>query len=340
MSQSARIAINGFGRIGRQTFRVLTEKYPHLEVVAINDLTDNKTLAHLLEYDSTYGKYPESVEVMGDDTLKVGNKEIKILSERNPADLPWGEMNIDIVLECTGVFRSREQMQMHIDAGCKKVILSAPAKDEIDGTFVLGVNEENYDAAVHNLIANASCTTNCLAPVVKVLHNAFGIKRGLMTTIHSYTNDQKLLDLPHSDLRRARATMASIIPTTTGAAKAVTQVIPELKGKLNGMAFRVPTPTGSVVDFVVDLEKDVTKEEVNQALRSAAEGELKGILDYNEKPLVSVDYHQDPHSSIVDGLSTDVMDNNMVKVIAWYDNEWGYSNRYADLCDYVAQKGI
>ncbi|AEE96672.1 type I glyceraldehyde-3-phosphate dehydrogenase [Mahella australiensis] len=335
---STKIGINGFGRIGRNAFKAMLAKYPDMDVVAINDLTDSKTLAHLLKYDSCYGKFNGEVEAT-DDALIVNGKEIKILAERDPAKLPWKDMGAEIVLESTGLFTSRDKASKHIEAGAKKVIISAPAKQE-DITIVMGVNEDKYNPAQHNIISNASCTTNCLAPVAKVILDNFGIKRGLMTTVHSYTNDQRILDLPHSDLRRARAAALSIIPTTTGAAKAVALVLPELKGKLNGFAMRVPTPTVSIVDFVADLDKKVTAEEVNAALKAASEGPMKGILGYTEEPLVSVDFRGDERSSIVDASLTMVMDDDMVKVVAWYDNEWGYSNRIADLINYVIEKGL
>ncbi|MDK2902584.1 MAG: hypothetical protein PWQ93_503 [Clostridiales bacterium] len=335
---STKIGINGFGRIGRNAFKAMLAKYPDMDVVAINDLTDSKTLAHLLKYDSCYGKFNGEVEAT-DDALIVNGKEIKILAERDPAKLPWKDMGAEIVLESTGLFTSRDKASKHIEAGAKKVIISAPAKQE-DITIVMGVNEDKYNPAEHNIISNASCTTNSLAPVAKVILDNFGIKRGLMTTVHSYTNDQRILDLPHKDLRRARAAALSIIPTTTGAAKAVALVLPELKGKLNGFAMRVPTPTVSIVDFVADLDKKVTAEEVNAALKAASEGPMKGILGYTEEPLVSVDFRGDERSSIVDASLTMVMDDDMVKVVAWYDNEWGYSNRIADLINYVIEKGL
>ncbi|NMA96442.1 MAG: type I glyceraldehyde-3-phosphate dehydrogenase, partial [Clostridiales bacterium] len=321
---SVKIAINGFGRIGRNAFKVALDKYADdLEVVAINDLTDANTLAHLLKYDSCFGKFDGEVSVE-DDKLIVDGKEIQIFAERDPENLPWKDLGVDIVLEATGIFRTREGAMKHINAGAKKVLISAPAKDE-DITIVMGVNEGDYDADSHHIISNASCTTNCLAPFAKVVNDEFGIVRGLMTTVHAYTTDQNILDLPHSDLRRARAAALSIIPTTTGAAAAVSLVLPELKGKLNGFAMRVPTPTVSVVDLVVELEKDATAEEVNAAFKAAADGPMKGILEYTEEPLVSIDFKQNPHSSIVDGLSTMSMGGNMVKILSWYDNEWGYS---------------
>jgi len=334
-----RVGINGFGRIGRNAFKAALSKYSNdIEFVAINDLTDAATLAHLLKYDSCYGKFDGEV-VAKDNSLVVNGKEIKILAEKDPANLPWKDLGVDIVIESTGLFTSRDKAEKHIQGGAKKVIITAPAKNE-DITVVMGVNEDKYDPANHHVISNASCTTNCLAPVAKVLHQKFGIRKGLMTTVHSYTNDQRILDLPHKDLRRARAAALSIIPTTTGAAKAVALVLPELKGKLNGFAMRVPTPTVSVVDLVAELEKPTTAEEINAALKEAAEGPMKGILGYEEEPLVSIDFKQDPRSSIVDALSTMVIEGNLAKVVAWYDNEWGYSNRVADLIMYIASKGL
>ncbi len=325
----AKYAINGFGRIGRNAFKIAMEK--GLDVVAINDLTDSKTLAHLLKYDSCFGKFDATVEAK-EGALVVNGKEVKVTANRNPADNPWGELGVDVVMECTGLFRKKEQAQLHIDAGAKKVLISAPGKGT--KSIVMGVNENEYDPKEDDIIDNASCTTNCLAPVAKVLNDNFGIKRGIMTTVHSYTNDQRILDLPHSDLRRARAAAESIIPTTTGAAEAVAKVIPALKGKLTGMAMRVPTPTVSVVDLTIELDKDVTVEDVNGALKAAA----TEVLGYSDEPLVSIDYRKDPHSTIVDGLSTLVMGGNMVKVLSWYDNEWGYSNRIVDLAVYVADR--
>ncbi|MGI5851450.1 MAG: ArsJ-associated glyceraldehyde-3-phosphate dehydrogenase [Clostridiales bacterium] len=336
---AVKVAINGFGRIGRNAFKVALDKYAdEIEFVAINDLTDPATLAHLLQFDSCFGRFEADVEVK-EDALVVNGKEVKIFAERDPANLPWKELGVDVVMECTGIFRSKETAGKHIEAGAKKVIISAPAKNE-DITIVMGVNEDKYDPANHHIISNASCTTNCLAPFAKVLNDKFGIKKGLMTTVHSYTNDQRILDLPHSDLRRARAAAESIIPTTTGAAAAVALVLPELKGKLNGFAMRVPTPTVSVVDLVVELEKSTTAEEINAAMKEASEGPMKGILGYEERPLVSVDYKKDERSSIVDALSTMVIDGNMAKVVSWYDNEWGYSTRIVDLVNYIAEKGI
>ncbi len=326
-----KIAINGFGRIGRMVARVLFEKYAgKFELVAINDLTDPATLAHLFAFDSTYGKYQKTVSVEG-NILNIEGSPIQIFSEKDPSALPWKKLEVDVVLECTGFFTSREGMEKHRTAGAKKVILSAPAKDEIDLTVVIGVNDSLYNPEIHHLISNASCTTNCLAPVAKVLHDAFQIKRGLMTTIHSYTGDQRLLDAPHSDLRRARSALESMIPTKTGAAKAIGLVIPELAGKLHGIAIRVPTPTVSLVDLTIELGKEVSKEEINTAFLEASKGYLSGILGFETLPLVSRDFQQDERSSIVDGLSTSVIDKNFVKILSWYDNEWGYSCRLADL---------
>ena len=329
-----RVAINGFGRIGRLVFKASQLK-TDMEFVAINDLTDSETLAHLLKYDSVHGRYPAPVKAEG-DYIHVGDSKIKVLAERDPAALPWGDMGVDVVVESTGVFRKRAQIENHIKAGAKKVVLTVPAKDEIDNTIVLGVNDETLKPE-DLIVSNASCTTNCLAPIAKVLHDSFGIKRGLMTTIHSYTNDQRILDLPHSDLRRARAAAVSMIPTTTGAARAVGKVIPDLNGKLDGMAIRVPTSDGSLVDLVAELNRDVTVEEVNNAMKAAADGPMKGILEYCEDPIVSVDIIGNDHSSIFDSLSTTVMDGNFVKVLSWYDNEWGYSNRVVDLIRRIAE---
>ncbi|OMF59865.1 type I glyceraldehyde-3-phosphate dehydrogenase [Paenibacillus sp. FSL R5-0490] len=334
---AVKVGINGFGRIGRVVFRAAL-KNPNVEVVAVNDLTDANMLAHLLKYDSVHGTLNEEVTVDG-DYLVVGGHKVKVIAERDPAQLGWGDLGVEVVVESTGRFTKRADAAKHLEAGAKKVIISAPASDE-DITVVMGVNHEKYDAANHHVISNASCTTNCLAPFAKVLNDSFGIKRGMMTTVHSYTNDQQILDLPHKDYRRARAAAENIIPTTTGAAKAVSLVLPELKGKLNGGAMRVPTPNVSLVDLVVELDKDVTAEEVNNALKAAAEGDLKGILAYSEEPLVSGDYNGNPASSTIDALSTMVMEGNMVKVISWYDNESGYSNRVVDLVDYIAQKGL
>lgn len=332
-----KVGINGFGRIGRLVFRAALNN-PEIEVVAVNDLTDAKMLAHLLKYDSVHGTLEEEVTVDG-DSFVVAGKRVKVLAERDPAQIPWKDLGVEIVVESTGRFTNRADAAKHLEAGAKKVVISAPGKEE-DITIVMGVNEEKYDPANHHVISNASCTTNCLAPFAKVLHEKFGIKRGMMTTIHSYTNDQQILDLPHKDFRRARAAAQSMIPTTTGAAKAVALVLPELKGKLNGMAVRVPTPNVSLVDLVAELDKEVTVEEVNAAFKEAAEGELKGILAYNELPLVSSDYNHTTVSSTVDGLSTMVMEGKMVKVLSWYDNEYGYSNRVVDLVEYIAKKGL
>ncbi|MFD1409910.1 type I glyceraldehyde-3-phosphate dehydrogenase [Kroppenstedtia eburnea] len=334
---ATKIGINGFGRIGRAVFRIAMAQ-PRLEVVAINDLTDAETLAHLLKYDSVHGRFDGSVEV-SQGGLRVNGKEIRVLAERDPARLPWGELGVEIVVESTGRFTKKEDAEKHLQAGAKKVIISAPAKNE-DLTVVMGVNDDQYDPGLHQVISNASCTTNCLAPVVKVLHQSFGVRRGLMTTVHSYTNDQQILDLPHKDLRRARAAGMSIIPTTTGAAKAVAKVLPELEGKLNGFSMRVPTPNVSVIDFVAELDREVSVDEVNEAFRKQAETGLKGIMGYTDEPLVSKDFNGDAHSSIVDGLSTMVQDGNMVKVVAWYDNEWGFSNRMIDLIHHIAKKGL
>ncbi len=334
-----RIGINGFGRIGRLTFRTINQYHKgKLEVAAINDLTDTATNAHLLKWDSTYGAYPGTVEA-GEGVLTVDGKKIKSFAERDPGNIPWQDHGIDIVIESTGLFTDATKASAHLKGGAKKVIISAPAKNE-DITIVLGVNENKYDPARHRVVSNASCTTNGIAPLVKVLHQNFGLKRGLMTTIHAYTNDQRIQDLFHKDLRRARAAAANIIPTTTGAATAVSQVIPELKGKLHGIAFRVPVITVSVVDFVADVSRNVTVEEVNQAFKSAASGPLAGIVEYCTEPLVSSDFRGNSHSAIVDALSTMVIDGTMVKVIAWYDNEWGYSCRVADLAAFIAAKGL
>ena len=328
---SIKIGINGFGRIGRNVFRIMDACGDEFEVVSINDLMDPKTVAHLLKYDSVHGKFNGTVEATADGIIVNGN-EIKITAERDPANLGWGDKGVDIVLESTGVFRSRDGIEKHLQAGAKKVLLSVPSKsaDDVDATVVMGVNDESMKAE-DKIVSNASCTTNCLAPMAKVLHEKFGIVKGLMTTIHSYTNDQVVIDGPHKDLRRARSAAANIIPTTTGAAKAVGLVIPDLKGKLNGMALRVPTQTGSVTDLVVEMSCDVTVEAVNAALKEAAEGELKGILAFSEDPIVLADIVGDSHSSIIDGLSTMVAGGNMLKVVSWYDNEWGYSNRCVDL---------
>ncbi|WP_186428801.1 type I glyceraldehyde-3-phosphate dehydrogenase [Clostridium sp. BSD9I1] len=332
-----KIGINGFGRIGRNVFKALVKNYAdQLEVVGINDLTDAKTLAHLLKYDSLYGKFEGTVEAK-ESSIVVNGKEIKIFAERDPKNLPWGSLGADIVIESTGLFTDAEKAKAHIEAGAKKVLISAPAKNE-DITVVIGVNEEEYDPANHHIISNASCTTNCLAPFAKVLDREFGIVKGLMTTIHSYTGDQRLLDAPHRDPRRARAAAESMIPTTTGAAKAVALVLPQLKGKLNGFSLRVPTPTVSCTDLVAELSKEVTVDEVNAAFKKASETDMKGILGFCEEPLVSIDFRGDERSSIIDAMSTMTIEGNMVKVISWYDNEWGYSNRLADLTKYVADR--
>jgi len=336
---ATKIGINGFGRIGRLTLRTINQYHSgKLEVVAINDLTDTKTNAHLLKWDSTYGRYPGTVEAT-EDSIIVDSKEIRVLSERNPGNIPWQDYGVDIVIESTGLFTDGSKAVAHLQGGAKKVLISAPARNE-DVTVVLGVNEDQYVPAQHNVISNASCTTNCIAPVVKVLHQSFGISKGLMTTIHAYTNEQRLQDMFHRDLRRARAAAQNIIPTTTGAARAVTQVMPELKGRLHGLAFRVPVATVSIVDFVAGLDQEVTVEQVNQAFQVAAEGPLTGILECCQEPLVSIDFKGNPASSIVDTPGTMVIGDNMVKVLAWYDNEWGYSCRLADLAAYVADKGL
>lgn len=332
---SVRIAINGFGRIGRNFLRA-SNGYKEFEIVAINDLTDAGTLAHLLKYDSVHGVFQADVQAK-DNSLIVNGKEIKISAERSPEKLPWKDLNVDFVIESTGLFTDRQNASKHLDAGAKWVLISAPAK-EPDATVCMGINEEILDPSKHKIISNASCTTNCLAPVAKVLHNEFGIIRGLMTTIHSYTNDQRILDLPHKDLRRARAAALSMIPTTTGAAKAIGLVLPELKGKLDGFSMRVTTPNVSAVDLVVELNKDTTEAEVNAAMKKWAEGPMKGILQYTEEPLVSVDFNGNPHSSIFDATLTKVMEKRMVKVISWYDNEWGYSSRLRDLAIYIIKK--
>jgi len=331
---AVRIGINGFGRIGRNVFRILAQD-SRFEVVAVNDLTDNVTLAHLLKYDSIHGRFKGSVEVVSGG-FQVNGKLIRVLSEKDPAQLPWGSMGAEIVLESTGVFRSQEACEKHIQGGAKKVLLSVPAKGKVDATVVVGVNHETLKPT-HRVVSNASCTTNCLAPMAKVLSDSFGIERGLMTTVHSYTNDQQLLDLPHKDLRRARAAALSIIPTSTGAASAIGQVIPELAGKMDGMAMRVPTPDGSVTDLTVILKRPATVEAVNAAMKVAAAGPLKGILEYTEDPIVSADVVGDPHSCVFDALSTTVIGETLLKVVGWYDNEWGYSNRCVDLFAMMAK---
>ncbi len=331
---SIRVAINGFGRIGRLVFKA-AQYDKEVEIIAINDLTDAHTLAHLLKYDSVHGRYPEKVAFEGEN-LVAGDKKVKVIAEKDPAKLPWNDFGVDIVVEATGVFRKREQLENHLNQGANKVVLTVPAKDEIDNTIVLGVNNAELKAT-DKIVSNASCTTNCLAPVVKVLHDNFGLVRGFMTTIHGYTNDQRLLDLPHSDLRRARAAAISMIPTTTGAARAVGKVIPELNGKLDGVAIRVPVSDGSIVDLVAELGKDVSTDDINAAMKKAADGEMKGVLEYCEDPIVSIDVVGNPHSSVFDSLSTGVMDGNFVKVFSWYDNEWGYSCRTLDLVKLMAK---
>jgi len=336
---TTRIGINGFGRIGRQSLKAMLERHPRdLEVVALNDITDTRTNAHLLKYDSTYGHFPGEVEATA-DTLIVNGHKVKVISQRDPGQIPWGDLGVELVIESTGLFTDAEKAAAHLRGGAKKVIISAPAKGE-DLTMVLGVNDDMYDPAKHNIISNASCTTNCLAPAAKVLNDNFGIERGLMNTIHSYTNDQRILDQVHKDLRRARTAGSNIIPTTTGAALALSLVIPELKGRFDGMSLRVPTVTVSVVDFVANVRKEATKESINDAYKEAAAGPLNGILGVTEEPLVSMDFRGDPRSAIIDGLSTMVTGGNMVKVIAWYDNEWGYSCRCADLANFIGQKGF
>ncbi len=330
----ARIAISGFGRIGRLVLRSVLERHNGLTVVAVNDMADLKTNAHLFRYDSTYGVFPGKVET-GEGVIKIDGQNIVILSQKDPSRLPWKQLGVDIVIESTGVFTDATRVRAHLDAGAKKVIITAPATDE-DITLVLGVNDSAYDARKHHIVSNASCTTNCLAPVAKVLHESFGIERGLMTTIHAYTNDQRILDLMHKDLRRARAAAMNIVPTSTGAAKAIGLVMPELKGKLHGISLRVPTSTVSVVDLVVDLKKSATMENINEAFKQAAQGAMKAVLEFCGEPLVSSDFRGNPASSIVDGLSTVVLDGKMAKVLSWYDNEWGYSCRVADL--YCCQK--
>jgi glyceraldehyde 3-phosphate dehydrogenase len=332
------LAINGFGRIGRQVLRIIEQKHPDMKVVLINDLTDVATLAHLYAFDSTYGVYDrEHVGVDGDKLVTKSGK-ILITALKDPAQLPHADMKVDVVLECTGRFTEREAAAVHLKAGAEKVILSAPAKDKVDGTFVIGVNHETYDPKTMHVVSNASCTTNCLAPMAKVLHDAFGIEHGLMTTIHSYTNDQNLLDLPHKDLRRARAAAVNIVPTSTGAAKAIGLVIPDLNGKLNGTSLRVPTPTGSITDLTVVTSKPATKEAVNAAFKKAADGPMKGVLQFEEAPIVSKDIVGNPHSSIIDVGMTEVIGDHLVKAFSWYDNEWGYSNRLVELAKYVGSK--
>lgn len=330
-----RVGINGFGRIGRNVFRASLNE-PKLEFVAINDITDAKTLAHLLRYDSVHGQLGADI-IAEDNALIANGKRIEIIQERDPGKLPWGNLGVDIALESTGLFTAREQASLHLSAGAKKVIISAPAKNP-DITVCYGVNHTNYDSVSHHIISNASCTTNCLSPVAKVLHESFGITHGLMTTVHAYTNDQRILDLPHSDIRRARAAAQSMIPTSTGAARAVGEVLPELKGKLDGMAVRVPTANVSVVDLVAELGRTASADAVNDAMRTAAEGSLKGVLQYCEEELVSVDFNGNPHSSIFDSALTKVMDGNFVKVLSWYDNEWGFSNRMRDMTLFIGNR--
>ncbi len=332
-----KVGINGFGRIGRNVFRAAMGR-TEIEIVAVNDLTNACTLAHLLQYDSVHGILKADIYANEEREFKVNGKDIKAFAIPDPGAVPWGEYGVQIVIESSGRFTDRDSASKHLNGGAGKVVISAPARNE-DITIVMGVNEEKYDPAKHHIISNASCTTNSLAPIVKIIHREFGVVHGLMTTIHSYTNDQQILDLPHKDLRRARAAAMSIIPTTTGAAKAVALVIPELEGKLNGLSMRVPTPNVSVVDFVTALAKPATVEDINNALKSAAAGELKGILEYNDLPLVSKDYNGNPHSSIVDALSTMVVEESLVKVVSWYDNEWGYSNRVVDLVAYIGSRG-
>ena len=336
---TARVAINGFGRIGRLGLRTILERHKKdLTVVAINDMADLHTNAHLFRYDSTYGIFPGTVEV-GEGILKIDGKNISVMNQKDPSRLPWKQLRVDIVIESTGVFTDAAQVRAHLEAGAKKVIITAPATNE-DITLVLGVNDSAYDPRKHHIVSNASCTTNCLAPVAKVIHDNFGIERGLMTTIHAYTNDQRILDLMHKDLRRARAAATNIVPTSTGAAKAIGLVMPELKGKLHGLSLRVPTSTVSVVDFVVDLKKSAAVEDLNNALKKAADGKLNGILAYCDEPLVSSDFRGNSASSIVDGLSTVVLEGKMAKILSWYDNEWGYSCRVGDLATLVAEKGL
>lgn len=336
--EKKKVAINGLGRIGRNTLKIVFDEERDFEIVALNDLTDAVTLAHLIKYDSCFGRFDKEVEIL-QDALLIDGKRVEIFSETDPEKLPWKKLGVDLVIESTGKFSDRKDALKHIKAGAKKVVLSSMSKDA-DCVIVMGVNEETYDPAKHIFVSNASCTTNCLAPVAKIIDREFGIERGLMITVHSYTNDQRILDLPHKDLRRARAANLSLIPTTTGAARAVAKVLPQLEGKLNGLAMRVPTPIVSVVDVVFDIEKEATVEDINNALKVAADREMKGILGYTEEPLVSMDFRGDERSSIVDGLSTMVMENKMVKILSWYDNEWGYSNRLADLVSYVIKQGI
>ena len=333
---TTRVGINGFGRIGRLCLRAMLQRHREtLSVVAINDMSDPRTNAHLFEYDTTYGRFPGIVEA-GEGSIRIDGRELKVLSQKDPARLPWKNLEVDIVIESTGIFTDGLQVRAHLDAGAKKAIITAPAKNE-DITLVLGVNDARYDPKKHHIVSNASCTTNCLAPVAQTLHDAFGIERGLMTTVHAYTNDQRILDVMHKDLRRARSAAMNIIPTTTGAARALGLVIPELKGRLHGLSLRVPTSTVSIVDLVADLKKSASEAEINAALKEAAGGRLKGILEYSDQPLVSSDFRGNPASSIVDALSTTVLEGKMAKVLAWYDNEWGYSCRVADLAAFMAK---
>ena len=333
-----KLAINGFGRIGRAVYRIIAERgLPDIEIVAVNDLAADDKLAHLLKYDTVFGRFPGEV-VVEDGFMSAGGHKVKMLEERDPAQLPWGELGVDVVVESTGVFRTRDALNKHLAAGAKRIVLTVPSKDPVDATVVLGVNDQDLDAG-DQIVSNASCTTNCLAPIAKVLDDAFGIESGIMTTVHAYTNDQEVADTPHSDMRRARHAAENIIPTSTGAAKAIGQVLPSLDGKLDGMAMRVPVPDGSIVDLVVRLDRDVTAAEVNAAMKAAAEGELAGILEYTEDPIVSSDIVGNPASSIFDAQLTKVMDGNLVKVVSWYDNEWGYSNRVVDLLERMAAQG-
>ncbi len=330
-----KVAINGFGRIGRNVLRAAIERNLNLDFVAINDITDSATLAHLLEYDSVYGRLAAQISHQ-EDSISIDGKRIRVFAERDPSQIPWSEVGARIVVESTGLFTKREAASRHLRGSVQKVIISAPAKDP-DITVALGVNADQYDPKNHHIVSNASCTTNCLAPVAKTLHDVFGIRKGLMTTVHSYTTDQRILDLPHKDLRRARSAGLSMIPTTTGAAVAVTLVLPELQGRLDGISIRVPTPCVSVVDLTAELERNATEDEVRKRFQAVAQGNLKGILEYTDEPLVSIDFKKNPHSSIVDGPFTKVLGKNLVKVLAWYDNEWGYSNRVLELADFVAQ---
>jgi glyceraldehyde 3-phosphate dehydrogenase len=332
-----KVAINGFGRIGRTVFRVIAERPDSgIEIVAVNDIADDNTLAHLLKYDTVFGRFPGDI-VVGDGVMSAGGHTVKMLEERDPANLPWSELGVDVVVESTGIFRTRAALDKHLEAGAKRVILTVPSKDPVDATVVIGVNDGDLTPDA-KLVSNASCTTNCLAPIAKVLDDAFGITSGIMTTVHAYTNDQRVADTPHSDLRRARHAAENIIPTSTGAAKAIGQVLPSLDGKLDGMAMRVPVPDGSIVDLVVVLSRNVTVEEVNVAMKAAADGEMKGILEYTDEPIVSSDVIGNPASSIFDSSLTKVVNGNMVKVVSWYDNEWGYSNRVVDLLEAMADQ--